>query len=84
MELKKRIVDTPLFVKISCVLLIAAFVINLVAFSTPYWFEKGTYHEGLWSICVKSECEDYSLDNLASKLIIHYSDSVVCIFYDSL
>ncbi|XP_022293317.2 uncharacterized protein LOC111103953 [Crassostrea virginica] len=66
MELKKRIVDTPLFVKISCVLLIAAFVINLVAFSTPYWFEKGSYHEGLWSICVKSECEDYSLDNLAS------------------
>lgn len=67
MGVKQRIQDTPLFLKISCVLIIAAFVINLVAFSAPYWFESDTYHEGLWSICRGTDCLDYTLDNLFSK-----------------
>lgn len=67
MGVKQRIIDTPLFLKISCVLIIAAFVINLVAFSAPYWFESDTYHEGLWSICSGTDCTDYTLDNLSSK-----------------
>lgn len=65
MGVKQRIIDTPLFLKISCVLIIAAFVINLVAFSAPYWFEFDTYHEGLWSICSGTDCTDYTLDNLS-------------------
>ncbi|XP_061178651.1 uncharacterized protein LOC133187306 [Saccostrea echinata] len=66
MGIKERLIDTPLFLKISCVLVIAAFVINLIAFSVPYWFELKKYHEGLWSICIGSECTDYSLKNLTS------------------
>ncbi|XP_048728698.2 uncharacterized protein LOC125646445 [Ostrea edulis] len=67
MGISQRFIDTPLFLKISCVLVTAAFVINIIAFAVPYWYSgQLDYHEGLWTICPKSGCKDYPLEGLAS------------------
>ena len=38
------------------IITIAAFILHLIGFSTPYWYKVGTDHLGLWQACGPRNC----------------------------
>lgn len=47
------------FALVSAILTAVGFLVHLIGYGAPYWFESGILHSGIWKTCSGSRCVDF-------------------------
>ncbi|XP_046377484.1 uncharacterized protein LOC124149749 [Haliotis rufescens] len=50
-------IPSSTYVKLALLCFVVGFVIQIVAFASPYWFQGDNIHGGLWLVCGDGACD---------------------------